>query len=361
MACNPNPDALTHVPARAGVAPASTALVHTAYAIEQSGHFTPESTNRILARAARKARLPRVAERLEECGRGWWAWDDQPDAHAPILDAATNQPVALLASCNHRLCPRCAPARSRRLGRRLDPLIAAEFKAPAKFVTLTRERLAGESPAAAAAALLEAFTRLRRAKIWSGAVRGGFSAVHFSGDDGGHVHLHAVVDADWLGQDDLLAAWRQRLTKRGKLVLGATGGVNIQQAASNENVTYYALKAQEAHAVAEHHLPELLRWMHGRRWLQVFGSLRGKRISEPKAMRPCAPLGGQRGAEQRTGINAATREWVPTSRVIWQSSELAHRIGAGMSRVSHGATYRRSEELPDNAASLGGGVEVPVP
>jgi hypothetical protein len=341
-------DDVAHLPARVGAAAAdaSKTLVHPAEAIAHLIPCPDDGANRRLALAARKAHLPRVADRLEQCARGWWAWDDRPGMHAPLLDPTTNLPIALLASCHHRLCPRCAAARARKLGRRLDALVAAEFEGPAMFITLTRESLPGESPAVAAAALLDAFTRLRRARVWSQAVRGGFAATHFEGPDGRHVHLHAVVDADWIGQDDLLAAWRRRLARCGSRTLGANGGVHLRRADSDENVTFYTLKAQLAEGVEDHDLPELMAWMHRRRLLQVFGSLRGKKVAEPKPVLAAVPASRREGS-QRAGINAATGDWVPVARISWQSSELAHRIGYGVARGGQGATVRRSTALPD--------------
>ncbi len=341
-----------HLPVRAGAAPAaaSKTLVHPAEAIAHLIPCPDDGSNRRLAVAARKVHLPGVAERLEQCARGWWAWDDRPGMHAPLLDPTTNQPIALLASCHHRLCPRCAAARARKLGRRLDALIAAEFQAPAMFITLTRESLPAESPAVAAAALLDAFARLRRARVWSQAVRGGFAAMHFGGAGGRHLHLHAVVDADWIGQDDLLAAWRRRLARCGSRALGADGGVHLRRADSDENVTFYALKAQSADGMEDRDLPELMAWMHRRRLIQVFGSLRGKKVVEPKPA-PAALPAPRRAESPRAGINAATGEWVPAARVSWQSSELAHRIGYGVARGGRGAAVRRSIALPDDVTS----------
>ncbi len=331
---------------------ASTALAHSSETNPQIGCLEHEGALRRLAQAARKACLRPVADRLAQCGRGVWAWDGRPGWHAPLLDPA-GRPVRFLASCNHRLCPRCAPGRMRKLAARIAVLADAEFEGPAAFVTLTREPLAGETPAAVAGALLDAFGRFRRTKVWKSAILGGVAYVHFGGADGRHVHVHAVVDAKWVDQGALLAGWRKCLKPRGSKRAGAEGGAHIERARADENVVHYVLKAQLADKVADADLPGLLAWMQGRRLVQTFGCLHGKRVAEPKA-KPAASPGSASGRRSpRGGFNSATGEWIPESAVTWQRSDLAHRVGFGLSRAGRGAAAGRTAQLPDDVEARG--------
>jgi hypothetical protein len=214
----------------------------------------------------------------------------------------------------------------RKFATRIFKLVEDTFSGPPVAVTLTRETQTGETPAAAAEAVLSAYGRLRRMKLWKDNVDGGVAYLHFAGLDGRHVHVHAVVDAVWLDQSALLAAWRKRLTPRSRAT-PPDGGVHVERVDSAEDKLRYVLRAQDADAVKNADLPGLLSWMQGRRLVVTFGSLRGKRVVEPRPTPAPSPGGAGRGRGPRGGFNAATGEWVPEGEVAWQTSERAHRIG----------------------------------
>jgi len=300
-----------------------------------------------LTGAARTARLRDLADAFDRCGRGVWAWDARPGHHAPLLDS-TGAPLRLLASCNHRLCPRCAPRRMAKFAKRVVALAGKAFDGPGVHVTLTREALPGETPWAIADAVLDAFHRLRRMAIWKSAVQGAVAYLHFAGAAGRHVHLHALVDAQWLDQADLLVAWRKRLKPPRSRVPAPGGGVHVERADSDEAVLRYFLRAQDAEVFADADLPGMLAWLPSRRLVSTIGNLRGKRISE---LRPTtAPEPGKlpRSWTNRGGRNAATGEWVAAHAVTWQASESAHRIGYGLLQPNRRAVSGPSQALPDH-------------
>lgn len=327
-------------------APASAALAHSSETKRQFS--TPEGHREVQRRlvvAALAVRLHALADRLGRCGRGYWAWDARPGQHAPLLDA-DGSPVRLLASCNCRLCPACAPRRLWKFAARITKLFPAS--ASPVLVTLTREPLPGETPVTAAAAVLAAFYRLRRMKLWKGAVVGGVAYLHFAGLDGRHAHVHAVLDAKWLDQAELLAAWRKRLKPPGSRAASPAGGARIECADSLDAVLKYVLRAPDPDAVADADLPGLLAWMHGRHLTLTFGSLRGKRVAEPSPTPALSPGGAGRGRGPRGGFNAATGEWVPEAAVAWQVSDRAHQIGFGLMASRGRGSAHRAAALPDD-------------
>jgi hypothetical protein len=328
--------------------PASAALAHSSETNRQfsapQGHR--EALQRLVV-AARAVRLHALADRLGRCGRGYWAWDARPGQHAPLLDA-DGSPVRLLASCNCRLCPACAPRRMRKLSTRISKLAEGTFAGPPVAVTLTREAQPGDTPAAAAEALLTAFGRLRRMELWKEAVGGGVACVHFAGSDGRHVHVHAVVDAVWLDQAALLAAWRKRLRPPRSRTTPPDGGAHVERVDSAEGMIKYVLRAQDSRAVKDADLPGLLSWMHGRRLVATFGSLRGKRVVEPRPTPAPNPGGTGRGRGPRGGYNAATGEWVSDAAVAWQVSDRAHQIGFGLMASRGRGDAHTAAALPDD-------------
>jgi hypothetical protein len=298
-------------------------LAHPTEATPQFAGPPPDHPNARLAAAARLAGLLQVADRLGTCGTGPTAWDTRPGREAPLLDLTTRRPLQLLASCRHRLCPRCAPARAAKLAARLGRLMAADFEAQAALVTLTRGRVEGEGVAAAADAILAAFGRLRRTKAWKTGIRGGFFTVEFGGGDGRHVHVHAVADAAWVDQAALLQSWRRALAPRPMGCSSAVeGGVRVERARDTAAVTRYVLKAGNGEALGDAVLPEVLRWMHGRRLMQTFGHLHGKVVADPADEAPRNARVPKHRPWEKGGVNSLTGESVPPDAVEWRMGAL---------------------------------------
>lgn len=315
-AATPGPERAADAPPRALT---YRVLAHPTEATPHFGAPSPKPQNARLAAAARLVGLVQVADRLAACGTGPTAWDARPGREAPLLDLATRRPLQVLASCRHRLCPRCAPARAAKLAARLGRLTAAEFEAQAALVTLTRGRVAGEDLAATANGILAAFTRLRRAKAWKAGIRGGFFTVEFGGGDGRHVHVHAVADAAWVDQAALLQAWRRALAPRAKgCATAVDGGIRVERARGTAAVTRYVLKAGNGEALSDAVLPEVLCWMHGRRLMQTFGHLHGKVVADPADETPTQPRSPKRRPWEKGGVNSLTGESVPPHAVEWR-------------------------------------------
>jgi hypothetical protein len=78
------------------------------------------------------------------------------------------------------------------------------------------------------------------------------------------------------------------------------------------------LKATNVEALGDAVLPEVVRWMHGRRLMQTFGRLHGKVVADPADGAP----GGARMPKHRPwekgGVNSLTGEAVPPEAVEWR-------------------------------------------
>lgn len=117
------------------------------------------------------------------------------------------------------------------------------------------------------------FTRLRRMKFarnW----RGGFYSLEVTNEGKGwHLHLHALVDAHWIDQQQLSDAWNK-----------ANGGagfiVKVKDARGTDylrELTKYAVKGSELAAWNPETIKTFITAMRGTRTFGVFGSLYGKR------------------------------------------------------------------------------------
>lgn len=351
-----------------------------------SSHTLSETTPPLLApldvdrdrlvRAATTAGLVAVAERLKACGRGPVAWDRRPGWHAPLVDAHGNL-VRCVASCRHRLCSRCARKRAKAGGTRLRKLIDTWFQGPAIFLTLTRAAPAGEPLCGSADAVQEAFTRFRSYKRWKTNVLGGFYVVQFADANLRHVHIHAIIDAKYGAQAEWAKQWNRCLRGSRKRGPAAVGGVDISRARDTSGCIAYMLRPPSVGSVelpsvsragaeadgadtdadlaavstiSDGDLASMIRWMHGRRLVQTFGSLHGVPVQEPQAVSARRPEPGRIPGRKRRVFNSATGEEVLEIDVAWQFSDHAQAIAAGQLQ---GERPRLSARMPDGEADHG--------
>jgi hypothetical protein len=271
------------------------------------------------AEAARASQKPALAMRFEECGTGAWAQHEGAD----VLAFETEAPVRRVMCCGHRLCDICARTRSAGIRETLEPAIETTFKAKPALMTLTIDDRVGESLVSATGRILTGWKKLRRRVGWKDRVRGGFYALEVTRNQergSWHVHLHAVVDVDWLGQEEALMLWRNALGA-GPLA----GGVNIQRVRNGiAEATKYLVKGIEASRLPLAERAELLRWMHGRRMLSTFGHLYGVRVAdddEPEVEGP------EEDGTEPIGFNARTGEVVTAADCDWRWDAAAHERG----------------------------------
>lgn len=272
------------------------------------------------AEAARAAEMPALAQRFDGCGMGAWAYHDG----APVLSIENGAPVRQLVTCHHRNCPVCARTRSARIRATLEPAVETTFTAKPALLTLTIDDRIGESLKSATARLQGAWKKMRRRKGWADRVRGGFYALEVTRNQARgswHVHLHAVIDVDWLGQSEALMLWRDALGAGEKC-----GGVNIQRVKSGiSEATKYLTKGIEAAQLPLAERVEMLKWMHGRRMLATFGSLYGLKLADDDEGEDTE--GPEMTGAEPIGRNARTGEVVTADDCEWSWSGDAHARG----------------------------------
>ena len=170
----------------------------------------------------------------------------------------------VLHKCGHRLCPICSYHVSRL---RADFLrkITAKLAHP-KLITLTIPTQ-GDDYDTGFKMIVEAFRKLRKDRLFRQIKGGAYSYEVVPHESYYHIHLHLLVDAPFIPQTILFAAWRR--------ILGVQyASVNIKSAshpAAREYITKYAAKN---HAISTD--PDLI-WklydaIKGRRLFGTFGS-----------------------------------------------------------------------------------------
>lgn len=262
------------------------------------------------------------------------------------LACETGRPAQQRMSCNHRLCPWCAPKRAKRVKAQLAPVIGERFNR-AVLVTLTHDDRHGETLASAFDRLLGAFGRLRRQSRWKATVRGGLVSleVTYSGRDAPaarrwHAHLHCIVDADWYEQADLLADWRAAMGATGLRLGGARielprGGA---QSGVDEVVKYFA-KGLDLNGWPTHALDELVGWMHGRRMLRTFGSIYNVKLADDDEAPTVEEIEAAEYYDPLTGALVLARE------LSWRSDEATQAVGWRLAELAW--TYRPPKDDDD--------------
>jgi len=168
-------------------------------------------------------------------------------------------------SCGNRFCPVCS------VGPRLrarDRLLELTQKArevcpdPLRMLTLTIRDV--DDPAVGFRLLVDAFRRLRTRQLWRNRVRGGVYVVEATGHAGSwHVHLHAIIQGQFLPQRWISAQWK-RLTSAPIVWINTVGSSR----GAVMYLTQYLTKAD----VAADDLPVLSAALRGSRMFSPFGS-----------------------------------------------------------------------------------------
>jgi hypothetical protein len=170
--------------------------------------------------------------------------------------------------CGDRFCKPCQRARARIVR---DNLLAWTAGKDASFLTLTR-RDNGDSLTDAINHLYHSFAKLREQRFWKNRVVAGASFTEITrgkNRDHWHVHLHAIIVADFIPLEDLRNGWKQ-----------ASGGsfkVDIKRIRDPERqiayVADYATKGFSQCVLADPDaLIECVVALRGRRLLATFGS-----------------------------------------------------------------------------------------
>ena len=117
------------------------------------------------------------------------------------------------------------------------------------------------------------FTKLRRSKF-ARAWRGGFYNIEVTNEGRGwHLHLHALIDADWIDEFQLSAQWQKNTNNLGRIV-------KVRDARRTDylaEVTKYVVKGAQLAAWSAVDLASFVLAFDGIRTFGVFGSLYGAR------------------------------------------------------------------------------------
>lgn len=163
-------------------------------------------------------------DRFRTCGRNGWVLRsvENPELYRVQCD-----------KCKDRFCVPCAGERSRHIAACVQEFACGR---EIRFITLTL-RKSGRSLSDDLDRLYAGFVRLRRRTFWTKSQKGGIAFVEIKrrrGDDGWHVHLHALSEGHYIGQNALSQAWHQ--------ITGDSFIVNVRWCDSPHRAAYYAAK-----------------------------------------------------------------------------------------------------------------------
>jgi hypothetical protein len=145
-----------------------------------------------------------LSERVKICGQKW----SVISCGTHVISRRPNH------SCNARLCPFCAPKRSRKIQKKYLPIISEFLKVGKKatpcHLTLTQTHRKNETLKESRKRLMNSFKKLQRRDFWQRHFRGGLYAFESTlTDTGHHAHLHilafrtrffdvSILRAEWL-------------------------------------------------------------------------------------------------------------------------------------------------------------------
>jgi len=172
--------------------------------------------------------------------------------------------------CDNFFCPECQPRLSSDRRKAVE-WWTREVHQP-KHVVLTLKNTLDLKPGHLRE-LRKSFTALRRSKFARG-WRGGFYSIEVTNEDHGwHLHLHAIIDANWIDAIQLSAQWARCTNQFGKIV-------KVKDARAKDylaEVTKYAVKGVELAKWSKEKICEFLDAFTGIRTFGVFGTLYGAR------------------------------------------------------------------------------------
>lgn len=191
------------------------------------------------------------------------------------------------ARCRDRLCPTCSAHRSRELRRRTELALARADSV--RFVTLTLKH--SEAPLAESIRRIrDAFSKLRRGGFWKQRVTGGLYGLEVKLNPTTHqwhVHLHCLVDGQYIDQRALSHCWEN--------ATGDSPIVDVRSVHSRKQavkyIASYVTKGSDIAGWVQPKIREFADAMKGQRLLQTFGSLHGIPLDVAEAEdEPCDPV-----------------------------------------------------------------------
>lgn len=207
-------------------------------------------------------------------------------------------------SCGDRFCNVCGWGPRLRARDRMSGLIAAARRLsprPLRFVTLTT--LDCHDLPDGVRAITAAFRRLRASCWWRNRVAGGIYVVEATAQpEGWHVHIHAIVQCDYLPQRSLSAKW--------KAITGAPI-VYVQLVKNGDAPVSYLTKYLSKAACPDARRRECAVGLRGARLFSPFGSWHNIKISVPRRVCTCPSCHANDWVHDR--LFSATHRWESTA------------------------------------------------
>lgn len=258
-------------------------------------------------------------------------------AHPLIGVRQDGAPALCLCRCRDRLCQICTRYRSLQVAARMSAIVSR--MRCCKFLTLT---LAddGSSLTQRLDRLIESFRELRRRAEWRRNVDGGVAVIEITrGKDGfhWHVHLHALIDADFIPQRSLSDMWHQ--------ITGDSMIVDIRAVHDRHKaaryVTKYAAKSGNLWGWTFDEIAEYAEALHRRRMVITFGSCHNVPIDNDE------DVPGIDDERALVGVGQVKRAAAKGCGAAARLIDLAGRHGGLIARV-FGHPYARGEfEQPE--------------
>ncbi len=257
--------------ARPGLAPSEPHSIKlettgiSSHAQLQFRRIVTQAHTQTVVRSLQLANRQDLAQKIADCG--------SQDIYLVCKGCRTLRVVQ--NHCDNHTCPRCQPKLARA---RYDELSfwAKAIRQP-KHVVLTM-RNQPWLDAGSIRSLSAAFARLRRrafAKNW----RSGLWSIEVTNEGNGwHVHLHALVDANWIDAGELARQWASILGQSFAIVKVK----DAREASYLREVTKYCVKGSELATWSPSHLAEFVDAIAEARTFGTFGALY-KRRSEMNA------------------------------------------------------------------------------
>lgn len=212
-------------------------------------------------------------------------------------------------SCGDRFCSVCTGPRRRKVQAKLDAIVASlkmRKRYSIKFLTLTIPNQ--EDSRAAFKIIQKSFRRLRQRSFWKWKVDGGAWVVEITGRPGRwHVHIHAVLEAQFIRHSLLKRHWSQV----------SPGNIVYIQAIPVSAVISYLTKYVAKSEVGSEHRVQISRALKGCRLFQPFGSWQALALEVSKVKYVCPECGYAHFVLQPANLQAE-RLSSRSSPAVWQ-------------------------------------------
>ena len=258
------------------------------------------------------------------CGASWW----------------------VVTRCRSRICPICSYKTSQVRAGLIQSMIEG-LRHP-KFVTLTMPRWT-DDPGDGIKYIREAFTRLRRTGGIPGLEGGAYSVEVVPKPDGWHIHMHLILDCDYIAHKRLMAAW-------GRAIGVQSPSVDVRDAGGTQAAKYvakYVTKSLNPKDGPEAYA-RLYQAIHGLRLFSLFGKwyksasmIEALRGSQQHVQCKC-PRCGELGTlfDVRCGRFVFGQEW-DSVRQFWESKQFgASRKRSDMMSLGKDDAYEDEPIIP---------------